>query len=234
VAEQPEQQVYGVSVFTLWPPENGKTPATIDPQNLSGEIAVVGKAGAMDIPARREVGRTRMYIRLAPLLPFASCRRGWTGAVVAVLLLICPKASWAQCSEKVASFDLVQNEDGDLIIPALLQDTSTDMGLDFSFTWSSLRASTAQKLGLPLRKILTKRTYHTSGVEITHFLEVPSVKLGSMSKRMELMALPEEARIDPRINGWLALNVLADFDVEIDFGNAKLNLFQPGRWPHRM
>jgi hypothetical protein len=151
----------------------------------------------------------------------------WTGTVFAVLFLACPGMGWAQCTEKVASFDLVQTAEGDIIIPVLLQDTQTKMGMDFSFTWTSLKATTAEKLGIPIRKILTKRNYHASGVDITQFLDVP-IKLGAMSKRMEMMALPEGAQIDPQMDGWLGLNVLTTFDIDIDFGNTKLNLFQPG------
>ncbi len=155
-------------------------------------------------------------------------RAHWSGAVLAALLLVYPGTAWAQCTEKVASFDLVQNEQGDIVIPALLQDTPTKMGLNFSSSWSALSARTAEKLGLPPRKILTKRAYTAFGALITHYLEIPSVKLGTLSKRMEFMAIPADARMDPQIEGWLGLSVLASFDVDIDFGNGKLNLFQPG------
>ena len=153
--------------------------------------------------------------------------RGLLTAFSLYLVVSAPAAA-EECSEKVASFDLVQEGYGSIMIPVMFGGTPGHMALDFQALESSVYAKTVEKLNFPVTVL--GRRYETIwfGERVTRFAEVPSMTIGKAPAHFKAFVLNQQ---EGELDGWLGLSFLAGSDIDIDFLNRKITFFTPNSCP---
>ncbi|MBW8707761.1 MAG: hypothetical protein JF627_00560, partial [Alphaproteobacteria bacterium] len=76
-----------------------------------------------------------------------------------------------ECSEKIASFDLVQTAYGDIVIPVMFGDMPGRMALDFQGLESAVYAKSVDRLHLPVNFLGKRFEIKWAGERITRFAE---------------------------------------------------------------
>ena len=154
--------------------------------------------------------------------------RGLLAAVSLCLAASVPAAA-QQCGEKIASFDLVQDEDGDIVIPVMFGDTPGHMGLDFDGLESAVYAQTAEKLRFPVTMLGRRYWITWFGESVNRFAEVPPITIGKTpAPRFRAYVLERQPG---ELDGWLGLSFLGNNDIDIDFPNKKITFFSPNPCP---
>ncbi|HET7085314.1 MAG TPA: hypothetical protein VFI23_11125 [Rhizomicrobium sp.] len=147
---------------------------------------------------------------------------------VSLCLAATVPAAAQECGQKIASFDLVQADDGSIVIPVMFGDTPGRMGLDFDGLESAVYAKTVDKLHFPVT-ILGRRYWITwFGQAVNRFAEVPSISIGKAPAHFRAFILD---RGEGELDGWLGLSFLGNNDIDIDFPNKKITFFSPNPCP---
>lgn len=141
--------------------------------------------------------------------------------------LAATSAEAADCQLKMfASLDVVENADG-VIVPVTLQGQPGGyMKLGLEDMLSAVSEETVRKLGLRRDAIPQTTTIDIDGEQIHQKAEV-NIQLGGSKGDAYVAIRPKPAAGDPRVVGLLAMDVLNQFDVELDLAHDKLNLFSP-------
>ena len=137
-------------------------------------------------------------------------------------------AAAEECGEKIASFDLVQDGYGDIVIPVMFGDTPGHMALDFQALESAVYAKTAEKLHFPVTMLGRRYETFWFGERVTRFAEVPSMTIGKAPAHFKAFVLDQQ---EGELDGWLGLSFLAGSDIDIDFPNKKITFFSPNSCP---
>ena len=138
-------------------------------------------------------------------------------------------AAAQECGEKIASFDLVQDDDGDIVIPVMFGDTPGHMALDFNGLESAIYAKTVEKLRLPVTMLGRRYWITWFGESINRFAEVPSISIGKAPVNFKAFILNKQP--SEQLDGWLGLSFLANNDIDIDFPNRKITFFRSNSCP---
>jgi clan AA aspartic protease (TIGR02281 family) len=148
--------------------------------------------------------------------------------LVPVLLLALAGAAQADpwpenCKlHRVASFPMTLHSRL-VTIPVTINGQEKQFMVDTGGYASSVNREVAQALGMRLRNIIRVRIRDAGGKEATSFVKADSLRLGQMeAKDIDLMV--DEAN---GFDGVIAPDLLRNYDVDFDFANLKLNLFQP-------
>jgi len=138
-------------------------------------------------------------------------------------------AAAQECAQKIASFDLVQDEYGDIVIPVMFGDTPGHMALDFQTLESSVYAKTVDKLHFPVAVLGNRYEVIRFGERVNRFAEVQAVSIGKTPANFKAFILDRQTGGD--LDGWLGLHFLGVHDIDIDFPNKKVTFFSPNACP---
>jgi predicted aspartyl protease len=101
--------------------------------------------------------------------------------------------------------------------------------VDTGGIFSMLTESAVDSLGLYRQKIPFGTLSMYGGESLKCFVLAEDVKLGTMALAKTRFVVMPDDRLPPGIAGTLAPDVLAGFDTEFDFADARLNLYSPRR-----
>lgn len=152
------------------------------------------------------------------------------GFLLALLLLTAPaSASAADCAlSRVASLDVVDAQDGGILVPVGINGTELLLELDLAAERSVLSAATADRLKLTRSRLPREMLFYHLSAAVHDGATVAIVALGGATGRdMLIPVVPALVTNDPRAAGQLGLDLLSNFDVELDPASHKLNLFSP-------
>jgi hypothetical protein len=125
-----------------------------------------------------------------------------------------------------ASLDVVES-DGGLIVPVTLHGQPGGyMTLDLDGIISGVSEDVAKKFDLHRQAISQDMTIYIDHQRIFEKGEI-NIQLGGSRGDSWVGIIPKYSTSDPRVVGVLALDVLNQFDLELDFAHHKLNLFSP-------
>jgi tetratricopeptide (TPR) repeat protein len=128
---------------------------------------------------------------------------------------------------KVAELDIIANQSNSLLIPVLLDEKPSALVLDTGAFWSLLREGVIGDLksrNAPIQML------GAGGGEIGQYVKLASMQIGAMRfKNAEFFVGSDAITDDERVGGNLGANILKGFDLEIDPGRNKVNLFSPKR-----
>ncbi len=153
--------------------------------------------------------------------------------VAIALLLSASSAAAEDCTlSQVASLDIVDAKDGRVLVPVSFNGTTVKMLLDLSGERTILSEYAGEHLNLPV-KDLSQHEQATYWSQVLHQgFVAKSVALGEVAAHD--IAIPATAYLvpaAPQAAGVLGLDLLHNFDIELDFAKHKMNLFTQDHCP---
>lgn len=164
------------------------------------------------------------------------CRAARTLAAAFALFAAATPAVAQDCSlKKMATFDIAKAKSGAVTIPVTLNGTPENMYLYLGGAHSELGADAAVALALNPQRIENGATgYTNSGKAIDHYVMISDLMMGQVGiHHSEFVIVPPENRED-NVAGAIGPDVLHNFDVDLDFGAGKINLFSPDHCPGKV
>jgi hypothetical protein len=148
-------------------------------------------------------------------------------AACLALALATASARAEDCQLKqFASLDVVES-DGGLIVPVTLQGQPGGyMTLDLDGIVTGVTDAVAKRFDLRRQAISQNVTINVAGERVFQKAEL-NLQLGGSRGDSWVGVLPNYSTSDSRVIGVLAMDVLNQFDLELDFAHHKLNLFSP-------
>jgi hypothetical protein len=99
--------------------------------------------------------------------------------------------------------------------------------VDTGGAFSMLTETAARRLGLPRKRLGNVEVRDAFGRRVTEFVTIPELGLENLGGKNLNFLLMADAVAPPGVDGLLAPDKLAIFEVEFDFLKNKLNLFSP-------
>lgn len=154
-----------------------------------------------------------------------TCRAWLAGAVLALLSLGVAHAQDCKLVQ-IASFDFANRSDGMIVVPVSLEGTTVPMAIDTGATASVVDPGLAEKLHLIKSDIVEDVMFNPKGERFTQVATIHRLGIGTMhGTSIDMLVSPSLLSADGSIAGQLGSDLLRQFDVDIDFGARKLNLF---------
>jgi hypothetical protein len=155
--------------------------------------------------------------------------------ILASLLCATTAMGAEDCTLKqVASLDMTTLPGGTIGVPLKIAGENRIFVLRMEFPYSAVSQSFADSLHLahaPLAPSGNK--VNLLGRDVTDVTTLPDLQIGAVSgKDVPVLLLPNAT--DAAAVGILAFDLLSNFDVELDFHDAKLNLFSPDHCPGKV
>jgi hypothetical protein len=146
-------------------------------------------------------------------------------AVLSIAAIAAATSARAECQLKqFASLDVVATDDG-VIVPVTLEGKpGAYMTLDMAGIVSVISEASARALDLRRSNVDQNVTININGHRIFQRAEA-NIRLGGSKGDAWIGIIPEYKHSDPRVVGILAMDVLNQFDIELDLAHDKLNLF---------
>ena len=137
----------------------------------------------------------------------------------------------ASCQQvRIAGIDMVTEADGLVAVPVSVDDTPVMLTVDTGAVHTAISSRLADTLGLE-RSTSTQLYEMAGGVPITEMAYAHSLKLGPMvTGRVGVMVAPSQA-LSSDTDGLFGPDVMNNYDVEIDYANARFALFSQDHCP---
>src|SRR5690349_9421298 len=113
-------------------------------------------------------------------------------AALSLCLAASVPAAAQECGVEIASFDLVQDDDGNIVIPVIFGDTPGHMRLDFNGLESAVYANTVEKLHFPVTMLGRRYWITWFGESVNRFAELPSITIGKASTHFKAFILSKQ------------------------------------------
>lgn len=127
--------------------------------------------------------------------------------------------------EMVASVEMTPSDDG-LLIPVSINGTQKMMMVNTGSPLSSMDPQAATDLKLISHDIVQGGIYTASGRLYTRMARIAEVQIGQLhATDARVLVEPDRLSDDSRIAGLLGADFLRRYDVDIDFGANRFNLF---------
>jgi predicted aspartyl protease len=154
--------------------------------------------------------------------------------------LVCAALSSAKAAEdcklhRVGVMDMIVDQEG-VAVMVTINGTPEKLAVDTGGTYSMLRASVAQSLGLSTKPIDTERMRMTGvGGKVVKDMTVASnVMFGNMpAKEFAFVIAPDDKDMGDAA-GTIGPEILANFDADFDIAGHKLTLFSPDHCPGKV
>lgn len=157
--------------------------------------------------------------------------RGGFMVRAAILLSAALFAGAAQADEQctlrqLGSFELKQLSDGMLSIPITIAGKPQIMEVAISSPFSYLYADYGDAENFPKKKLPSNIAIHINGQDPKKTYTIPTLLIGNAAaKDIEMVRVEGPRQSKGEAVGQIALDLLANFDVEFDMKNEKMNLF---------
>lgn len=134
---------------------------------------------------------------------------------------------------RTASFDFTE-QGGGIVVPVSLDGTRVPLALDTGSPISAVDPEVAKKLGL-IEKRMFQGMYNMKGEVFTYLAVVHDLGVGdNHGSDVKMVVWPSPMSRDGSVAGVLGADLLRHYDIDIDFGAHKLNLFSQDHCPGRV
>lgn len=135
---------------------------------------------------------------------------------------------------EVASLPMTPISDNRFTIPMTVAGRNLNMLLDTDDDLSMLTGQVAVAMGLTINQSI--HPYGTlyitpGGLTVTDFTHASDIQLGNIKGEGKFLFGIRPEATSPGYDGSLGVSFLRDYDVDLDFGNRKFNLFAKGHCP---
>jgi predicted aspartyl protease len=127
------------------------------------------------------------------------------------------------------SFELATDWYGGVYVTAHIGSQRLKLLVDTGGTTSMLTDSTVAALGLEPQPIRSLHITMYGGLRIQKFVRVENIRVGNMAATPATFLVMPDSRLPYELAGTLAPDFLAQYDVDLDFANARMNLLSPDR-----
>lgn len=155
--------------------------------------------------------------------------------VVAACMVALPALAAEPCQlVRMATVDANVDGSDHLYIPAQLAGQKSNLMVDTGGAWSLIKADLADQLKLERHYNQNNDFVDAAGKSMRQYVRVPDLKLGDLAFKgpVDFVVMEGYRGNLDRYGGTIGLNVIARFDVELDNGAKKINLFHPKHCPH--
>lgn len=138
----------------------------------------------------------------------------------------------AECEPQLAAaLPVTESTSSTLLVPAEIDGKAGSMMVDTGSSYSLMRGSVADQLGLQ-RDDIPEGVYGLAGRSIGQRTRAHSLKLGPIEETDRgFLISPNTVPVDTRAMGILGGDVIGDFNVELDPAAHQLKLYQPDSCP---
>ncbi|HWA92378.1 MAG TPA: retropepsin-like aspartic protease [Rhizomicrobium sp.] len=127
---------------------------------------------------------------------------------------------------RVAALDIAIDRYGGITVPAAINGHDVHLMIDTGGAFSAIAPEMLAAIGLEPKTLGGGAAYMFGGRRMGAAAKAQSFKLGSLdTSRMSFIVLPPHS-LAPDVAGTIGAEVLGDYDVDIDIGHGKLNLFR--------
>jgi predicted aspartyl protease len=201
------------------------------PRDFNGRRARPRITNSRETEPRRRFWSTdaTMILSPRPLLGARMSKFAWIATVVALFVSGAARADEVCNLRRAAVLDAKLGGSNHLYLPAEFDGRNVRLLLDTGGGWSVIKEPLAQALGLKPKKLRTIYYLDIAGGRITHYVTVPSFKLGNIRfPESDFLMIPKDADGDiERWAGTLGAERLSDFDVHIDNASKTVALYRP-------
>lgn len=153
----------------------------------------------------------------------------WIGFAVAAFFALVPASADSDCRLKLAaSLELQAGATDRVLIPSQLDGNPLVFAIDTGSPISAISQAAVDRLGMKMQMIRSSSAPYLpyAGGRATRFVRAKTLQLGTMTApNVALFVMPADMH---GADGLMGADFLAQFDVDFDFANGKVNLF----WPH--
>ena len=142
------------------------------------------------------------------------------------VLALSPVRAAEDCSHLliVVSLDMLPATGNRVVVPAAIGDKPLRMMVDTGGYLTAFSEDKAQELGLHIENAPDSNLFMFGGLRLRRFVTLADFRLGRLkAPRLDYSLLPP-GFLGPDIDGFLAADFLANFDVDFDFAGGKFNL----------
>lgn len=126
---------------------------------------------------------------------------------------------------RIASLDARTERDGRISVPVTIENHPANLVVDIGAAFSTLDKSFAKSVGLTPKDMHGGTVILGGGIRLGHFVTADSFKIGPLSsKKITFVSAPSEVLVAESM-GMLGTDIMANYDIDIDFANEKLGLF---------
>jgi predicted aspartyl protease len=126
-------------------------------------------------------------------------------------------------------------DSGSVIVPVSLENQQVPMAIDTGSPISAVDPVVAKKLGLIEERIAEDFLYNLAGESFTYVALPHDFGLGDMHSKWEgLVVWPSRMTHEGSIGGTISADILRHYDIDIDFGSHKLNVFSQDHCPGKV
>ncbi|HEY3777521.1 MAG TPA: pepsin/retropepsin-like aspartic protease family protein [Rhizomicrobium sp.] len=134
---------------------------------------------------------------------------------------------------RIASLDFTEN--GAVVVPVSLEGTSVRMAIDTGSEVSGVDPVVAGNLHLIEQRMFQGMLYDTKGEPFTYVATVHKLGMAEMQTgSVRMVVWPSQMSENGAVGGVLGADLLRHFDVDLDFGSHKLNLFSQDHCPGKV
>lgn len=140
---------------------------------------------------------------------------------------------------RYVSADMRTEPEGDVTVSLAINGEPHRFAIDTGGFFGGISSSVANSMHLPPRPFMTgtggylKALYFEfyGGTKVNQEVEADSYALGALvAKQIEMPVIPSTV-LEDNVDGLIGGNVLANYDIDLDFYNEKLNVFAPKHCP---
>jgi predicted aspartyl protease len=151
-------------------------------------------------------------------------------------ILISGAAQAQDCSLKlITSIPMLDDKDGMVMVPATLGDKQTAMLVDTGGVFSMVGQHIVDELHPDVSNLATAGLRLVNGKSLKQIAEIEPFAMGNMRTHgFKFLVLPDGVVGPKDLDGTIAPEILANFDVEFDFAHKKLNFFSQDHCPGKV
>jgi hypothetical protein len=121
-------------------------------------------------------------------------------------------------------------QDGNLLVDVQIGDRHAWMKIGTHSPYSVVSRQMAEQLKLPVRDRRGQRVYDEAYEELTHVVQLPTLALGAAQLTGFTFLIQGESSKQPLPwDGVIGIDILSNYDVEIDAAHGLVNLFTPNQ-----
>jgi hypothetical protein len=126
---------------------------------------------------------------------------------------------------RVAALDMGTSAEGKATIPASIDGHPLTLAVDTAGILTTFAERTVTALGIPYDIEPASHLYIYGGIPIKHYAQISNLRLGNLPVGTLTFPLMPDNLMPTGVDGTVSPDLLANFDLDFDFADAKLNLF---------
>ncbi len=135
--------------------------------------------------------------------------------------------------KQLADVTLTVSKQGNVLVPVQVEGMQLKFALSMDSLASSIVPGIANQLSVPRAMTPRNISIEFGGIRAAENI-TPQVTIGSATGPAVLVVIPQTFNMDPEADGYLAFDILKNFDVEVNLSKNEMKLFSPAHCPGKV